>query len=1029
MDDLTGEFLVETNESLDALDLDLVTLEQNPEDKETINNIFRVMHTIKGTCGFLGLPRLESVAHAAENIMDKIRGGAFSVTPGVVSLILEAIDRIKDLISHLEAEGTEPEGEDSDLIGRLNSCAETGQAGEGYSADGSKQSDAEKEAAKSARKPAEAEKPAESAAAVSKTPDLDGEIDFEPIPAPYANEAATGEQPAEQNAAEVEKPAENKTPDLDGEIDFEPVMAPYAGDDVGGDATQNAEQAADTAMMTQAEASLPEAEISEETKVEAVAEGLKTAAEEGGKKPMSGQSIRVGLDVLESLMQMVGELVLTRNQLLQMTRNLDVDVEFNTPLQRLNHITTDLQEGVMQTRMQPIGNAWAKFPRLIRDLALELGKKIELKMVGAETEIDRQMLEAIKDPLTHMVRNSADHGIEKIADRVKAGKGETGTVTLSAYHEGGHIIIKIADDGKGLDAEKIRKKAVQNGLATESEVNGMSDKQVYQFVFRPGFSTAEKVTSVSGRGVGMDVVVTNIEKIGGTVELNSFPKKGSEFIITLPLTLAIMPVLIVESYEEKFAIPQIRVSEIVRAEKPTANIKKSNEGVGYAIESINDAPVLRLRGRLLPLVSLSRTLKFIRIGDEDKKIIAGKSDGEIEPDTTEINEEKNAENINPYVSLDSDGEIEEPFVVVCEVGSQSFGIMVNKVFHTEEIVVKPVAKIMKSLEVYSGCTILGDGSVILILDPNGIIKTGGVLSMHEGEGQVESDAASEQEDHVSFLIFQAWGKSPRAVPLELVSRLEELDAGSIEWSGKQKVVQYRGGLMRLTTLDPETEIPDTGKLAIIVFADEDRVMGLVVQEIMDIVKQKMDIKSVTGKDGMLGSLVVNNITTDLVDVSYFFSQTFSGWMGGDDMHGVIAAAGGKEKVGKKHVLLVDDSPFFRKFMKPVLVVSDFNVTTAENAEDALKILDDNATKFDIVVTDIDMPGMSGVDFLKKCKKDERFSNLPFVAITSHNESDIGDTKQMGFMSFVTKSDRDKLVSVISNVLSGINKGESQAAVQ
>lgn len=943
MDDLTQEFLVETNDSLQALDQDLVRLEQNPDDAEIIKNIFRVMHTVKGTCGFLGLQRLASVAHSAENVMDKIRDGAFKITPEITSLILEAIDRVKMLIGHLEEAGAEPEGEDSELISRLNQCAETGTAG------GSSGSVA------AAPTPAPAEK-------VSKTPDLDEEIDFDPIPAPGV-EIASAAAPAVNIS---------KTPDLDEEIDFDPIPAPGV-------------------VIAPAAAPVPAAKpvISEKAKTDAVAEGLK-ASEDGPKKSgaaagasagsAAGQSIRVNLDVLENLMQMVGELVLTRNQLLQLLRSNggSNNGNFSRPMQRLNLITTELQEGVMKTRMQPIGNAWAKFPRLVRDLAVDLSKKIELKMIGAETDLDRQMLEAIKDPLTHMVRNSADHGIEKPADRVAKGKSEAGTVTLSAYHEGGHIIIKVADDGKGLDVERIKAKALANGLATEAELKTMSDKQVYQFVFRAGFSTAEKVTAVSGRGVGMDVVVSNIEKIGGTVELDSWAGKGSEFLIKLPLTLAIMPVLIFECAGENFAIPQIRVSEIVHAVKSSEENKKDD----YVIEMINDSPVLRLRDRLLPLISLSGVLQLDRSSSS-----------------------KHAnENKSKVQSIES-------FVVVCEVGSQSVGIMVDKVFHTEEIVVKPVSESIKNLDVYSGCTILGDGSVIMILDPNGIIKTAGVEGAVENKKAAKEALIGEEGNIVSFLMFKGWGKTPKAVPLELVSRLEEVDCTKAEWSGNQRVVQYRGGLMRLVMPEPDVPIPDSGTHDAIVFADGDRVMGLIVENIVDIVKQEMDIKSLIGEKGLIGSIIINGQTTDVIDVSYFFSSVFKDWLGHQDANIKI----GDINEAQKHILLVDDSPFFRKFMKPVLVVANYKVTTAENGLVALSILEQRAKDFDLVISDIDMPEMNGVEFLQKCRADKRFSSLPYIALTSHSEEDLGDDIKL-FNAFVTKSDRDRLLTVIKDVL-------------
>ncbi len=459
MDDLIGEFITETAESLSMLDLELVKLEQNPNDRDILGNIFRLVHTIKGTCGFLGLPRLESVAHAGENVLGKIRDNEIEVSPGAISIVLSCLDRIKSIMDHLAEHGEEPEGEDSELINALNAFAE------GRSAD----------------------IPAASAPA-------------EPVVAAPVAPAATAVG-AEQGMVEVENEGGLSRDVLD-ELERAFQMAESTvegGAKAAAPAAPEPVAEAPAAAVPAAPKAVAAPDISEKAKEKAIQQGLAAEPKESGGG-LANQSIRVNLDVLENLMQMVGELVLTRNQLMQIVRNRD-DNELKGPLQHLSHITTELQEGVMKTRMQPIGNAWAKFPRLIRDLSIELGKKIELRMLGAETELDRQLLELIKDPLTHMVRNSCDHGLEGLAERQATTKPETGIVTLSAYHEGGHIIIEISDDGRGVNIPRIKQKAIENGLASADELEVMPDQQIMQFIFKAGFSTAEKVTSVSGRGV------------------------------------------------------------------------------------------------------------------------------------------------------------------------------------------------------------------------------------------------------------------------------------------------------------------------------------------------------------------------------------------------------------------------------------------------------------------------------------------------------------------------------------------------
>jgi len=449
MDDLINEFLTETNESLEELDLDLVNLEQNPNDNDLLSKIFRLMHTIKGTCGFLGLPRLEKVAHHAENVLGRFRDGDLEVTPDYVTLIFESIDRIKLIVGGLEETSSEPEGDDSELIEKLDIVYEGRDSGSTAPAD-------------EGAAPETSDTPSEGGGCLAQE-DLD------------ALEAAFSAAPRPEEFALKSEP--------------------------------ESEQSAETAP----------------------------AATKAADKPVSAQTLRVSVDVLENLMTMVSEMVLTRNQLIQILRQ-NTDSEFSVPLQRLDHVVSELQKGVMKTRMQPIGNAWSKLPRIIRDLAIEVNKKIELEMKGQDTELDRQVLELIKDPLTHMVRNSGDHGIEDPETRKAAGKPEIGRIVLNAFHEGGHIIIQISDDGKGLPLDRIKAKILENGLVSAEELEKMTPNQINQFIFNAGFSTAEKVTAVSGRGVGMDVVRTNIEKIGGSVELKSVEGKGSTFTIKIPLT-------------------------------------------------------------------------------------------------------------------------------------------------------------------------------------------------------------------------------------------------------------------------------------------------------------------------------------------------------------------------------------------------------------------------------------------------------------------------------------------------------------
>lgn len=927
MDDLLSEFLTETSESLATLDIELVNLEQNPNDTSILSNIFRLVHTIKGTCGFLGLPRLETLAHSGENVLGKVRDGELTVTAEAVTLILGSIDRIKEILAYLEANETEPDGNDRDLIEQLNAMAEGDAPPAAAPAPAAAPSAPESSAPAAEAFPVAAELLAEVEQAVSqgkkaaKSEDIDAQMAAE-----RAKEAAAAKPAAEESAPPPEeKPAAAKPP-----------------------------------------------AVAKEPPKEAPKEAAK-AASGGSDTSIAGQSIRVNVDLLENLMTLVSELVLTRNQLLQMIRGRD-DSEFAAPLQRLSHITSDLQEGVMKTRMQPIGNAWSKLPRIVRDLGIETGKKIDLQMYGAETELDRQVLELIKDPLTHMVRNSADHGLEDTEGRRNAGKSEVGIIKLNAYHEGGHIIIEISDDGRGLNINRIREKAITNGLASEADLDSMSDQQVAQFIFKAGFSTAEKITSVSGRGVGMDVVRTNIEKIGGTIELKTVYGKGTTFTIKIPLTLAIVSALIVECAIERFAIPQISVLELVRV---TANSETR-------IEKINRAPVLRLRDRLLPLVSLGNLLK---LRQDDIHDLAARL-------------------------ADEDNDLNETFIVVTQVGTYTFGIIVDRVFDTEEIVVKPVAPILRHISMFSGNTIMGDGSVIMILDPNGIATATGEVTMNSAGGEgAATHGGTRVDDMTSLLIFRAATSELKAVPLALVARLEEIELEKVEYSFGKPVVQYRGQLMPLVTVTDGVEFRKEGRQPILVFSDRDRSMGLMVDEIVDIVEDRLKVELKAETQGIIGTAIIGDRATDVIDTGYYLTRAFGDWFGKPQI-----SAGQDRTSSGLAVLLVDDSPFFRNLLTPLLSVSGYDVTTVDSAEKAMAILNSGA-RFDAIVSDIEMPGMNGFEFAEALRKDDRFVSIPLIALSSRaTERDLERGREVGFDDYVAKFDRDALINTLGQII-------------
>ncbi len=897
MDDLLNEFITETNESLDVIDTELVRFEREPNNAQILDNVFRLVHTIKGTCGFLGLPRLEMLAHAAETLMGTYRDGA-PVSDEGVTTILKSIDRIKDILGELEETQSEPEGNDDDLINKLLALAGVGD-------DKKKNNEQQNETPKNEQPP-------------NNEQEQKGEEQSEDKTAQnsYVGTLERELKPGEVSLEELEEAFRNAPgPDLDT-----PAEKPKQ-------TTQKA----------------------------------KTNNKTNKEKSVANQTIRVNVQTIENLMNMVSELVLTRNQLLEIARRNEggeEESEFNTPLQRLSNVTAELQEGVMKTRMQPIGNAWGKLPRIVRDLSVELGKPIDLEMVGGETELDRQVLELIRDPLTHMVRNSADHGIEMPQEREKAGKSKTGTIRLSAYHEGGHILISIADDGRGLNTAKLKEKILAQGLASESEIEQMSDSQIHKYIFHPGFSTAEKVTSVSGRGVGMDVVRTNIELIGGSIDLKSQEGVGTTVTVKIPLTLAIIPALIIESAGERFAIPQLAVSELVRVNQTGEN----------RIEKLKDAQVLRLRNSLLPIVRLADLLKL--------------------PQKPK-NEEDNCSN--------------STFVVVTEVGTRSFGIIVDEVFHTEEIVVKPMSGMLKEVSMFSGNTIMGDGSVIMILDPNGLSQSIGRANEEIEADEQEGEKAQNKDDEaISLLLFEAGNDNPKAVPLSLVTRLEEFDYENVEKAGDRHMVQYRDRLMPLVYVNEESKNKDKGPMPLLVFAEGERVMGLVVDKIIDIVEAKLELQVDSGSPGFLGSAIICEKATEILDVGYYLPKAFADWFER------------KEQVRPRarRLLYAEDSPFFRNMIVPVLVGAGYDVTAVEDGIEAYDLVQ-NGEKFDIVVTDIEMPNMDGFTLTKCLSENEESAKWPVIALSAFVGAATEErAKALGMFDFIAKFDRKGLLDAL-----------------
>src|SRR5580698_2508768 len=673
--DIVKEFLVESYENLDRLDRELVGLEKNPNDRDALSSIFRTIHTIKGTCGFLGFNKLEKVAHVGENLLTRLRDGQLILNPEITTALLGMVDAVRQMLKEIDSTGQDGDADYPELRETLTRLQTPTVAA-----------------------PAAAAKP---------IPEM-------PVPAVARESVAT--PPATPPTIKLEPPAVPR-----GKGDGSPHK-PSRGKIGGLLVERGVVQPADIARALEEQERGDRRRLGEILVALGLAklEDVLAAQQILDAKPRdtTPETIRVGVNLLDKLMTLVGELVLARNQLMQLTNNLE-DTGLQAVSERMNLIATELQEQVMKTRMQPIGIIWGQFPRTVRDVALGCGKEVAIEMEGKETELDKTIIEAIKDPLTHLVRNSVDHGIELPEQRVKAGKDRAGRLTLRAFHEGGQVNIEISDDGGGLNVERIRKKAVERGLITAEQAARLPEREIFNLIFLPGFSTAEKVTNVSGRGVGMDVVKTNVEKIGGTVGLQSILGRGTTVRVKIPLTLAIIPALVVTCGGERYAIPQVSLLELVRIEA---------DEIGKGIELVHGAPVYRLRGRLLPLVYLNRELKLAA----DTRSTA-KSDGAIN-------------------------------IVVVQADERRFGLVVDQINDTEEIVVKPLRKQLKTVKTFAGSSIMGDGKVALILDVLGLAQRASVVTETRDRSLTEKVAdSSTAVEKQTFLLFAGPGDSRMAI--------------------------------------------------------------------------------------------------------------------------------------------------------------------------------------------------------------------------------------------------------------------------
>jgi two-component system, chemotaxis family, sensor kinase CheA len=764
LEEIIHEFLVESHENLDQLDRDLVELEQDTGSRELISRIFRTIHTIKGTSGFLAFGRLEKLTHAGESLLSRLRDGAQPVTPETISLLLSLVDVVRALLARIEQTNEEGDVDTEGLAGQL----------------------------------------AAAAAAVA------------PNPPPVPTSVPTASEPTPAEAAPEATPVPVPVGDAPDRARDASIRAEMERRRIGELLVEHGEVSeADVRWALERQLDGDERKIGtillEEGKTgqTAVNEALQTQ----GRRNVADRAIRVDVDLLDNLMNLVGELVLVRNQLVRVATENDNPVVVRTT-QRLNLITSELQEGIMKTRLQPIDHLFAKLPRVIRDLSTACGKRVRMAMEGRDTELDRSLLEAIKDPLTHLVRNAVDHGIESPGRRGTVGKDPEGTLTLRAFHESGRVVIEVTDDGGGIDVDRVARTAVDRGLVRPEDLAQMEPRDVMMLVFQPGFSTAAEVTNVSGRGVGMDVVKTNIERIGGTVDVASTLGVGTTWRLTIPLTLAIIQAVTVECHDERYVIPQLSVQELFFV-----------DGQNARIEYAANAPVFRLRGRLLPLVRLDHSLGRPAGGD------AG------------------------------------VYVAVLQADGRRFGLVVDRVLNTEEVVVKALSPRVKEAGVYAGATILGDGKVGLILDVPALARRSHLAATSTPDSDAGLDQAG-ADGALDRLLVTGVGARRIAIPLDAVTRLEEFATDRVERSGSREVVQYRGEIMPLLRLGDLLGIaPGEPRdvLPVVVYTEGGRSVALAVDSIVDIVDERLP-SSDADSVGIVGTAVIRQRVTDLLDV-------------------------------------------------------------------------------------------------------------------------------------------------------------------
>jgi two-component system chemotaxis sensor kinase CheA len=1063
-DDETLQMYIE--ESLDHLgdiESDLLTIEEGGEnfDLDLVNNVFRAAHSVKGGAGFMGLSTIKDLAHHLENVLGLIRNNELVPDSTRISVLLKGFDELENLLKdvnssndvdisdHVTAlenitKSSLPEDKQDMISELVDIVLKDGRRFlqvslyeiEKGKAEGKNLFLVEYDLINDIQR--KDKNPIEVLSTLQKTGTIvDSRIDFDSV-GTLADETGPSRIPFQVLFSSIiEEDMTETLFDISSQYihaikddmivsssaaypDAEP--APMASQAAGTQAPAETPASVQTAGGQQAVAPAQSQPVPAAAKAAPAAPTPKVEKEASAKAPgdignKTQTSLRVNVGLLDTLMNLAGELVLSRNQLLQgISSSNGKATELSS--QRIDMITSELQEAIMRTRMQPIANILNKFTRVVRDLSQQLGKSIDLDIQGKEVELDKTILESINDPLTHLVRNSVDHGIETPMEREQVGKNGTGKITLKAFHDAGQVNLVISDDGRGLDPNKVAKSAIDKGLVTDTQVAEMTDKNKIELIFLPGFSTAKEVTDVSGRGVGMDVVVTNIESLGGIIELDSTPGQGTDIQIKLPLTLAIIPSQITAVGNERYALPQVNLDELLRI--PASQVKEK-------IEKVGDAAVVRLRGELLPLLNLSEMLgiekSYTDPKDQEEKQDRRKNLADRRSKThltmADAAEDKTQDDLVERDKKDRRYHAASAMnIAVVSAGAFKYGLVVDQLHDSEEIVVKPVGRHLKKCTAYAGATIMGDGKVALILDISNLAQMAKLSAVSEASqmAKAQEEEAAANMDKVALLTFQNGENEHFAAPLNIVERIERIQTADIEQIGGRKVVQYRGGALPLYELsqvaDLET-LPDREHQEVIVFKVKERELGLMVTPPVDALEVKLNIDSSTLKQPAIsGSMIINDHTTLLVDVFEMVKLMNPEWFAKE-----AEAAREMSQQGEKILLFAEDSAFFRNQVKNFMEEDGFKVIEAEDGLIAWELLKERAEEIDLIVTDLEMPNMDGFELTKRIKNDPKFSHLNVIALTSlASEAHIEKGKAVGIDEYEIKLDREKLMAVIRQYL-------------